>query len=58
MKQTLVSGKVVKTKGPYGMNEVRHEVLGEVTFASTTVQALLNAPDALVDIEAMAFVSN
>ena len=40
------------------MNEVRREVLGEVAFASSTVQAQLNAPEALVEIEAVAFVSN
>jgi 2-iminobutanoate/2-iminopropanoate deaminase len=41
-----------------GMNEVRREVLAEVAFASSTVQAQLNAPEALVEIEAVAFVSN
>jgi 2-iminobutanoate/2-iminopropanoate deaminase len=40
------------------MNEVRREVLADVAFASSTVQAQLNAPDALVEIEAVAFVSN
>jgi 2-iminobutanoate/2-iminopropanoate deaminase len=40
------------------MNEVRREVLGAVAFASSTVQAQLNAPQALVEIEAVAFVSN
>jgi 2-iminobutanoate/2-iminopropanoate deaminase len=40
------------------MNEVRREVLAEVAFASSTVQAQLNAPEALVEIEAVAFVSN
>lgn len=40
------------------MNEVRREVLGAVAFASSTVQAQLNAPEALVEIEAVAFVSN
>jgi 2-iminobutanoate/2-iminopropanoate deaminase len=40
-----------------GMNEVRREVLAEVTFASSTIQAQLNAPEALVEIEAVAFVS-
>ena len=39
------------------MNEVRREVLAEVAFASSTVQAQLNAPEALVEIEAVAFVS-
>ena len=41
-----------------GMNEVRREVLADVAFASSTVQAQLNAPQALVEIEAVAFVSN
>lgn len=40
------------------MNEVRREVLADIPFASSTVQAQLNAPDALVEIEAVAFVSN
>jgi len=40
-----------------GMNEVRREVLADVSFASSTSQALLNAPEALVEIEAVAFVS-
>jgi reactive intermediate/imine deaminase len=40
-----------------GMNEVRREVLASVAFASSTVQAQLNAPEALVEIEAVAFVS-
>jgi len=40
------------------MNEVRREVLADVPFASSTVQAQLNAPEALVEIEAVAFVSN
>ena len=40
------------------MNEVRREVLAGVAFASSTVQAQLNAPEALVEIEAVAFVSN
>ena len=39
------------------MNEVRREVLADVAFASSTVQAQLNAPEALVEIEAVAFVS-
>ena len=39
-----------------GMNEVRREVLADVAFASSTVQAQLNAPEALVEIEAVAFV--
>lgn len=41
-----------------GMNEVRREVLAQVPFASSTVQAALNAPEALVEIEAVAFVSS
>ena len=41
-----------------GMNEVRREVLAEVSFASSTIQAPLNAPEALVEIEAVAFVSS
>jgi 2-iminobutanoate/2-iminopropanoate deaminase len=40
-----------------GMNEVRREVLADVEFASSTVQAQLNAPEALLEIEAVAFVS-
>ena len=40
-----------------GMNEVRRAVLTGIPFASSTVQAQLNAPDALVEIEAVAFVS-
>lgn len=39
-----------------GMNEVRREMLAGIAFASTTVQAQLNAPAALVEIEAMAYV--
>jgi 2-iminobutanoate/2-iminopropanoate deaminase len=41
-----------------GMNEVRRQVLAGVAFASSTVQAQLNAPQALIEIEAVAFVSN
>jgi reactive intermediate/imine deaminase len=41
-----------------GMNEVRREILAQVPFASSTVQAALNAPEALVEIEAVAFVSS
>ncbi len=41
-----------------GMNAVRREMLGEVAFASTTVEARVNAADALVEIEAIAFVSD
>lgn len=40
------------------MNEVRREVLDGIPFASSTVQAMLNAPEALIEIEAIAFVSN
>lgn len=40
-----------------GMNEVRREMLDGIAFASSTVQAALNAPDALVEIEAVAFIS-
>lgn len=40
-----------------GMNEVRREVFAGIPFASSTVQALLNAPQALVEIEAVALVS-
>jgi 2-iminobutanoate/2-iminopropanoate deaminase len=39
-----------------GMNEVRREVLGAIEFASSTIQAGLNAADALVEIEAVAAV--
>ena len=40
-----------------GMNEVRREMLSGIPFASSTVQAGLNAADALVEIEAVAAVS-
>lgn len=40
-----------------GMNEVRREVLSGIPFASSTVQVQLNAADALVEIDAVAFVS-
>ena len=40
-----------------GMNEVRRSVLADIAFASSTVQAQLNAPQALIEIEAVAFVS-
>mgnify|MGYP000955014472 CR=1 FL=1 len=40
-----------------GMNEVRRQMLDGIAFASSTVQAGLNAPEALVEIEAVAFVS-
>lgn len=39
------------------MNEVRRSVLANIAFASSTVQAQLNAPQALVEIEAVACVS-
>jgi reactive intermediate/imine deaminase len=49
----------LRNLGDYaGMNEVRREVLDGVPFASSTVQAALNAPEALVEIEAVAFVSS
>jgi 2-iminobutanoate/2-iminopropanoate deaminase len=38
------------------MNEVRREVLAGIPFASSTVFAMLNAQDALVEIEAVAAV--
>ena len=38
------------------MNEVRREMLAGIPFASSTVQAGLNAADALVEIEAVAAV--
>ena len=39
------------------MNEVRRKALSGIAFASSTVQAQLNAPQALIEIEAVAFVS-
>lgn len=39
-----------------GMNEVRREMLTGIPFASSTVQTVLNNPDALVEIEAVAVV--
>jgi 2-iminobutanoate/2-iminopropanoate deaminase len=49
----------LRNLGDYaGMNEVRREVLEGVPFASSTVQAALNAPEALVEIEAVAIVSS
>ncbi len=39
------------------MNEVRRKMLAGIAFASSTVQAQLNAPEALIEIEAVAFVS-
>jgi reactive intermediate/imine deaminase len=38
------------------MNEVRRELLAGVDFASSTVQVALNAPDALIEVEAVAAV--
>jgi 2-iminobutanoate/2-iminopropanoate deaminase len=38
------------------MNEVRRELLTGVDFASSTVQVGLNAPDALIEVEAVAAV--
>jgi 2-iminobutanoate/2-iminopropanoate deaminase len=38
------------------MNEVRRSVLANIAFASSTVQAQLNARESLVEIEAVAFV--
>ena len=40
-----------------GMNEVRREMLAGLAFASTAVQAALNAPEALIEVEAIAFVT-
>jgi 2-iminobutanoate/2-iminopropanoate deaminase len=39
-----------------GMNEVRRELLAGVDFASSTVQVALNAPEALIEVEAVAAV--
>jgi 2-iminobutanoate/2-iminopropanoate deaminase len=39
-----------------GMNDVRRELLTGVDFASSTVQVALNAPDALIEVEAVAAV--
>lgn len=39
-----------------GMNEVRNELLQGIPFASSTVQAGLNAADALVEVEAVAAI--
>lgn len=38
------------------MNAVRNEMLAGIQFASSTVQAALNAPGALIEIEAVACV--
>ena len=39
-----------------GMNAVRNEMLAGIPFASSTIQAALNAPGALIEIEAVANV--
>jgi len=39
------------------MNEVRRELLDGVAFASSTVQVGLNAPEALIEVEAVAAIS-
>lgn len=39
------------------MNEVRREILTGIDFASSTVQVGLNAPDALIEVEAVAAVN-
>ncbi len=41
-----------------GMNEIRQEMLGQVDFASSTVQVVLNEPDALIEIEAVASIND
>lgn len=38
------------------MNEVRREMLGGIEFASSTVQVGLNAPEALIEVEAIAAI--
>lgn len=38
------------------MNEVRRELLNGIEFASSTVQVGLNAPDALIEVEAVAAI--
>ena len=40
-----------------GMNEVREETLGQIDFARSTVQVVLNEPDALIEIEAVATIN-
>jgi reactive intermediate/imine deaminase len=40
------------------MNDVRREMLTGIDFASSTVQVGLNAPDALIEVEAVAAVKN
>jgi enamine deaminase RidA (YjgF/YER057c/UK114 family) len=39
-----------------GMNEVRREILNGIPSASSTIQAGLNAPEALIEIKAVAAV--
>lgn len=39
-----------------GMNDVRRELLNGIDFASSTVQVALNAPEALIEVEAVAAV--
>lgn len=39
-----------------GMNAVRNEMLAGIPFASSTVQVALNAPGALIEIDAVACV--
>jgi 2-iminobutanoate/2-iminopropanoate deaminase len=39
-----------------GMNEIRREMLDGIDFASSTVKVVLNDPDALIEIEAVASV--
>jgi 2-iminobutanoate/2-iminopropanoate deaminase len=41
-----------------GMNEIRRDVLNGIDFASSTVQTGLNAPDALIEVEAIAAVAH
>jgi 2-iminobutanoate/2-iminopropanoate deaminase len=38
------------------MNDVRRELLNGIEFASSTVQVGLNAPDALIEVEAVAAI--
>ena len=39
------------------MNEVRHELLTGIEFASSTVMVGLNAPEALIEVEAVGAIS-
>ena len=39
-----------------GMNAIRREMLDGIDFASSTVKVVLNDPDALIEIEAVASV--